>query len=152
MKCGRGWGPGCISFPSTMRTWVQQCFRRTSLRCSLANEPPPVTCWYRSRKRLELCWGDSPSLPLSEASKVGRWRAPLAGLFRRRLPLVLTGCTAAASRRSNPGQSLPRRMGTGRSFITPTSTGQAPGAAEMVTLRAGTCRVADQADRTAGVQ
>ncbi len=32
-------------------------------------------------------------------------------------------------------------MGTGRSFIIPTSTGQDPGAAEMVTRRVGTCRV-----------
>ncbi len=35
---------------------------------------------------------------------------------------------AAASTWSKPGQSLPRRTGTGRSFSTPTSTGQAPGA------------------------
>ncbi len=48
---------------------------------------------------------------------------------------------AAASTCSKPGQSLPRRTGTGRSFSTPTSTGQAPDAAEMVTLRTGTCRV-----------
>ncbi len=96
---------------------------------------------YRSRKRLGRCWEDSPSLPLSDASKPGHWRAPFTGFFPRRLPLGLTGCMAAASRWSKPGQFLPRRTGTSWSFTTPTSTCQVPGAAEMFTLRTGTCHV-----------
>ncbi len=138
--------PWSVSISAGMSTLLQSrkcswamdlagAFRRSSSHCSLTNEPPPVICGYRSRKRLGRCWGDSPSLPLSEASKTGHWRAPLIGLFLRRLPLGLTGCKVAACRRSNPSQSLPRRTGTGRSLTTPTSTGQALGPAKIITLR-----------------
>ncbi len=140
-KCGRGWGPGWTYFPSRIRTWAQQCFSRSSSRCSRPNEPPPVTCWNTSKKRLGFWEGDSPSLPLSEARRTGDWCCRFVGArFRRPLP-GLAGWVRDARRRSNPGQSRPINTGTGRSFITPTSTGQDPGAAAMVTRRAGTCRV-----------
>ncbi len=102
---------------------------------------PPVTCWNTSRKRLGFWEGDSPSLPLSEARRTGRWWCRLVGARLWRPFPGLAGWVRDARRRSNPGQSRPINTGTGRSFITPTSTGQDPGAAAMVTRRAGTCRV-----------
>ncbi len=59
----------------------------------------------------------------------------------RRFPARLAGCVTSASNSRNPGQSLPRSTGTGRSFTTPTSRGQVPGLAVTVIHRVGTFRV-----------
>ncbi len=141
MKWGVGWGGGWVSFPSITLTCVQQCFSRSSPSCSFANDPPPLTCWNTSKKRLEDWEGDSPSRALSVASRAGRrWGRRLALLFRR-FPAGLAGWRTAAYSWSNPGQSRPSSTGTGRSSTMPTSMGQVPGLAEMLTHLAGTSRV-----------
>ncbi len=81
----------------------------------LGEHPPPFACWYTSKNRLVVWEGDSPSLVLSEANRMGRRRGRQGDLLFRRFSAGLTGCMATVSRRSNPGQSLPIRTGTGRS-------------------------------------
>lgn len=108
--------------------------------CS-ANRAPSCHLLEDIVKQVRFWEGDSSYLPLSKASRTGCRRGPFTDPRGRWLLFRLAGCMAAASRWSNPGQSLPNRMGMGRSFTIPTLTDQAPGVAEIVTRRAGTCRV-----------
>ncbi len=92
-------------------------------------------------KQVRILGGVLTISPTIRGQKDGALALPLRGWPSSAAPSGLAGWVRVARRRSNPGQSWPIRTGTGRSFITPTSMGQVPGAAEMVTRRAGTWRV-----------